>query len=96
MERVAVDVQKEKKNNQQTTRLLRLRVVLVFYMTKARKYTSKAKRKIKKVLHEFKEGVLKSGTNKKKVRSRKQAIAIALSEAREAGARILKKKRKGK
>ena len=43
--------------------------------------------KIEKVMHEFKEGKLKSG-GKKKVTSWKQAVAIALSEAREAGAKI--------
>lgn len=46
--------------------------------------------KVGKVMHEFKEGSLKSGSGKK-VKSRKQAIAIALSEAREAGANIPKK-----
>lgn len=48
---------------------------------------TKGKAKIEKVMHEFKEGKLKSG-GKKKVTSRKQAVAIALSEAREAGAKI--------
>jgi hypothetical protein len=47
--------------------------------------------KVEKVMHEYKEGALKSG-GKKKVRSRKQAIAIALSEARKSGARIPRKK----
>jgi hypothetical protein len=49
-------------------------------------------KKVKKVMHEFKEGKLKSGKSGKKVTSRKQAVAIGLSEAREAGARIPKKK----
>jgi hypothetical protein len=49
-------------------------------------------KKVKKVMHEFKEGKLKSGKGGKKVTSRKQAVAIGLSEAREAGARIPKKK----
>ena len=48
---------------------------------------TKGKAKIEEVMHEFKEGKLKSG-GKKKVTSRKQAVAIALSEAREAGAKI--------
>ena len=48
--------------------------------------------KIKKVMHEYKEGELHSGSKKgPKVKSRKQAIAIALSEARKAGAKIPKK-----
>ena len=52
---------------------------------------TKRKGKVEKVMHEFKEGKLKSG-GKKKVTNRKQAVAIALSEAREAGAKIPKKK----
>lgn len=48
------------------------------------------KRKIRKVMKEFKEGQLKSGSGGK-VKDRKQAVAIALSEAREAGAQIPKK-----
>jgi hypothetical protein len=49
--------------------------------------------KTKKVMHEYKEGTLKSG-GRKKVTSRKQAVAIALSEARKSGAKIPKKKGK--
>ncbi len=49
------------------------------------------KRKVKKVMHEYKEGSLKSSSGGK-VKSRKQAVAIALSEARSAGAKIPKKK----
>jgi hypothetical protein len=52
---------------------------------------SKGKRKIHKVMKEKKEGTLKSRSGKK-VRSRKQAVAIALSEARRSGAKIPKKK----
>jgi len=52
---------------------------------------SAGKAKVEKVMHEHKEGTLKSGSGKK-VKSRKQAVAIALSEARKAGARIPKKK----
>lgn len=52
---------------------------------------SKGKRKIHKVMEEKKEGTLKSGSGKK-VTSRKQAVAIALSEARKSGAKIPKKK----
>lgn len=57
----------------------------------ATKTASKGKSKVHKVMHEFKEGSLKSGSGKK-VKSRKQAVAVALSEARKAGARIPKKK----
>ena len=44
-------------------------------------------------MHERKEGTLKSGRSAKKVKSRKQAIAIGLSEARRAGAKVPKKKK---
>jgi hypothetical protein len=54
--------------------------------------SSRGRGKVEKVMHEYKEGSLESG-GKKKVRSRKQAVAIALSEARKAGARIPNKKR---
>jgi hypothetical protein len=54
---------------------------------------AKAKRKVSKVMKEHKEGKLKSGSGKK-VTSRKQAVAIALSEARKSGAKIPKKKAK--
>ena len=52
---------------------------------------SKGKRKIHKVMKEHKQGKLKSGSGKK-VKNRKQAVAIALSEARRSGAKIPKKK----
>jgi hypothetical protein len=55
------------------------------------KYSKKAGDKVEKVMHEFKEGKLKSSSGDK-VKSRKQAIAIGLSEAREAGAKVPKKK----
>ena len=55
------------------------------------KYSKKAEDKIEKVMHEKKEGILKSGRSGKKVTSRKQAIAIGLSEARKAGAKVPKK-----
>lgn len=58
----------------------------------ARKYGKAAGKKVKKVMHEFKEGKLKSGRSGKKVTSRKQAIAIGLSEARARGAKVPKKK----
>ena len=53
--------------------------------------SSKGKRKVHKVMKEKKEGTLKSGSGKK-VTSRKQAVAIALNEARKSGAKIPKKK----
>jgi len=59
--------------------------------TKTSSSKAKGQRKIHKVMQEKKEGVLRSGSGQK-VTSRKQAIAIALSEARKAGARIPKKK----
>lgn len=57
-----------------------------------RKYSKAVGKKVEKVMHEFKEGKLKSGRSGKKVKSRKQAIAIGLSEARERGAKVPKKK----
>jgi len=53
---------------------------------------SKGGRKVHKVMKEYKEGSLKSGGSGKKVSNRKQAVAIALSEARKSGAKIPKKK----
>lgn len=53
---------------------------------------TKGDKKIEKVMHEHKKGTLKSSSGAK-VTSRKQAVAIALSEAREAGAKIPKKKK---
>jgi len=55
------------------------------------KYSKKAGEKVEKVMHEKKKGTLKSGSGKK-VTSKKQAIAIGLSEARKAGAKVPKKK----
>jgi hypothetical protein len=55
-------------------------------------YGKKAQSKVKKVMHEKKRGTLKSGKSGKKVTSRKQAIAIGLSEARKAGAKVPAKK----
>lgn len=56
------------------------------------KYSKGAQNKVKKVMEEKKRGTLKSGRSGKKVTSRKQAIAIGLSEARKAGAKVPKKK----
>ncbi len=59
-----------------------------------RKYGKKAQQKVKRAMHEMKEGKLKSGGSGKKVKSRKQAIAIGLSEARRAGGKVPKKKKR--
>jgi len=56
------------------------------------KYGKKAQKKVKKAMHERKEGTLKSGKSGKKVTSKKQAIAIGLSEARKEGGKAPKKK----
>jgi hypothetical protein len=55
------------------------------------KYSKKAGEKVEKAMHEKKEGTLKTGTGKK-VTSKKQAIAIGLSEAKKEGAKVPKKK----
>jgi hypothetical protein len=56
------------------------------------RYGSSSKKKVGKVMREFKRGELKSGGTGKTVRSRKQAIAIALSEARREGGKVPAKK----
>jgi len=56
-----------------------------------KKYGSTASKKVGKAMHERKQGTLRSGRSKKKVKSRKQAIAIGLSEARAEGAKVPKK-----
>ncbi|HET8696188.1 MAG TPA: DUF6496 domain-containing protein [Gammaproteobacteria bacterium] len=58
----------------------------------ARKYGKAAQKKVKRAMHKRKRGTLKSGRSGKKVKSRKQAIAIGLSEARKRGAKVPKKK----
>ena len=62
----------------------------------ARKYSKKASKKVEKALHERKLGTLKSGRSGKKVTSRKQAIAIGLSEARQKGKKVPKRPSKKK
>jgi len=57
-----------------------------------RKYGKKAGQKVERAMHEMKRGKLKSGRSGKKVTSRKQAIAIGLSEARKRGAKVPRKK----
>ena len=52
------------------------------------KYSKTSQRKVKDVVHEFKKGKLKIGKSNKKVKDRKQAIAIGLSEARKRGAKV--------
>jgi hypothetical protein len=59
----------------------------------ARKYSRKASRKVRQVMRERKRGTLRMGRSGKKVRSRKQAIAIGLSEARRAGAKVPRKRK---
>jgi len=54
------------------------------------KYSKGSQQKVKKVMDEMKEGKLKSGRSGKKVTSRKQAIAIGLSEARKQGSKVPK------
>ena len=58
------------------------------------RYGRKAQQKVKRAMHERKRGTLKSGRSGKKVKSRKQAIAIGLSEARRAGAKVPRKRKK--
>jgi hypothetical protein len=58
------------------------------------KYGRKASLKVERAMHERKRGTLRSGSSGKKVTSRKQAIAIGLSEARREGARVPKPRRR--
>jgi hypothetical protein len=62
----------------------------------ARKYSKGASKKVEKAMHEKKRGTLKSGRSGKKVKSRKQAIAIGLSEARKEGKKVPKKSKSRK
>jgi len=57
------------------------------------RYGKKAQSKVKRAMHKRKAGTLKSGRSGKTVKSRKQAIAIGLSEARKAGAKVPRKKK---
>ena len=59
-----------------------------------KKYGKKASEKVEKTMHERKQGTLRSGGSGKKVTSKKQAIAIGLSEARKAGGKVPKKRAK--
>jgi hypothetical protein len=58
------------------------------------RYGKKAQSKVKRAMHERKHGTLRSGRSGRKVKSRKQAIAIGLSEARRSGAKVPSKKSK--
>ena len=60
------------------------------------KYGTKAGEKVERAMHEKKRGTLKSGRSGRRVTSRKQAIAIGLSEARRSGAKVPKKKSSSK
>lgn len=60
------------------------------------KYGRKAQRKVRKAMHEKKRGTLKMGRSGKKVKSRKQAIAIGLAQARQAGGKVPPRKGGGK
>jgi len=59
-----------------------------------RKYGKNAGQKVKRAMHEMHRGKLRSGRSRKRVTSRKQAIAIGLSEARRSGAKVPKRRRK--
>jgi hypothetical protein len=59
-----------------------------------RRYGKKAGKKVERSMREMKSGTLRSGRSRKKVKSRKQAIAIGLSEARSAGAKVPKRSAK--
>jgi len=58
-----------------------------------RRYGSLAQSKVKRAMHEMKSGTLRSGSSGKKVTSRKQAVAIGLSEARRSGGKVPSKSR---
>jgi len=58
----------------------------------ARRYSKKASQKVKRAMRERKRGTLRSGRSGRKVTSRKQAVAIGLSEARRSGAKVPKRR----
>ncbi len=62
----------------------------------ARKYSRSASKDVKSAMHRRKRGTLKSGRSGRKVKSRKQAIAIGLSEARKKGKKVPKKRSSGR
>jgi hypothetical protein len=59
----------------------------------ARRYGKKAASKVRQAMHERKRGTLRSGRSRRKVKSRKQAIAIGLSKARRSGAKVPPRKK---
>ena len=62
----------------------------------ARRYGRKASEKVRKAMRERKRGTLRSGRSGRKVRSRRQAVAIGLSQARRAGAKVPRRRRGGR
>jgi hypothetical protein len=70
-----------------------LMIVRFRRMNMARKYSKGASRDVERAMRKRKRGTLKSGRSGKKVKSRKQAIAIGLSEARKEGKKVPRKKR---
>ncbi|MDI3470911.1 MAG: hypothetical protein OJF62_002974 [Pseudolabrys sp.] len=62
----------------------------------ARKYSKRASKYVKKAMRKRKKGTLRSGRSGKRVKSRKQAIAIGLSEARRKGAKVPKRRKRKK
>jgi hypothetical protein len=62
----------------------------------ARKYGKASAKKVERAMHERKQGTLRSGRSGKKVTSRKQTIAIGLSEARRSGAKVPRRSARGK
>jgi len=60
------------------------------------KYGKKAQEKVERAMHERKQGTLRSGRSGKRVTSRRQAIAIGLSEARDAGAKVPRRPKAGR
>jgi hypothetical protein len=63
---------------------------------KSKRYGPNAGKKVERPMHEMKEGKMRSGGSGKKVTSRKQAVAIGLSEARREGGKVPRKKTKRK
>jgi hypothetical protein len=61
--------------------------------TMARKYSRSASKDVERTMRKRKKGTLRSGRSKKKVKSRKQAIAIGLSEARKKGKKVPRRKK---
>ena len=60
------------------------------------RYGKKSRRKVKRAMHKMKRGKLRSGRSGRRVKSRKQAIAIGLSEARRSGGKVPRKRKGGR